>query len=91
MSCTESGDALCGYTTALVGTSLASTVLYAQIGGTGRTAQAAIAGTPLASTMSFAEAALFCILLTARWVLAPRAHDKKHKSKIIAFSLSLPL
>ncbi len=82
----EVGGTDCGCTTALVSTSTPPTVSFAEVDA-GCGCIAALVNASTASAVTFAKAALFCILLTARWVLAPRAHDKKHKSKIITFSL----
>ena len=44
------------------------------------------------STVSYAKAALFCILLAARWVLARIVHHgKKHKSNIKSLSRFLSI
>ncbi len=78
----------CTLRTVIVSTSLTTPVLAAKVGGTDCAVRTFIVNASLTTPVSFAEAALFCILLTARWVLAPTAHGKNTK---LLFSLSLYL
>ncbi len=75
----------------IVDAPIATTVSYAE-GGALCGSTTALVDAPLASTVLFAEAANLRLLLTPREVFAAMAqHDKKHKSIVITFSLSLSL
>ena len=87
MSYAEVGGAFCACSAALVNASTPPTVGYAEVGGALCGCIAALVNASTASAVTFAKAALFCILLTARWVLAPTDHGKKHKSNMISLSL----